>query len=180
MSTWMSEKEFRQSDAESAGVTINVAFLQEIKSDFGFRDLLNRVYQRLSPEGLNSNHNSIGIESKAVSPRQAAEMLGELRDELETYFALEEFYGYFQKSEIENPNVSLKAMDLQSEHETLFIQLSQIVDRTEQIVYQEPGSESLAEVAVELESFCIGLAQHEQSEMDLMMRLCNEDIGVGD
>jgi hypothetical protein len=172
----MSEKEFRQSGAEYAGVTINVAFLQEIKSDFGFRDLLNRTYQRLSPDNLSSGMSG----PDSVSARQAAEMLIELRDELKTYFALEEFYGYFQKSAIDNPSVSLQAMDLQDEHTKLFVQLGQIVERAEKIVYQEPGSESLNEVALELESFCIDLASHEQSEMDLMMRLCNEDIGVGD
>ncbi len=178
MSTWMSEKEFRQSDAESAGVTINVAFLQEIKSDFEFRELLNRVYHRLSPDRIDS---ADGPDSAPVSPRKAAEMLSELRDELETYFALEEFYGYFHKSAIENPNVSQKATSLQREHESLFVQLSQIIERTEKIVYHEPGSESnLDNVALDLESFCIELAGHEQSEMDLMMRLCNEDFGVGD
>ena len=82
MSTWLSEKEFRQSGAESAGVTINVAFLQEIKSDFGFRDLLNDVYHQLKPSSGSGVSNDESDEW--VSPRVAAEMLGELRDGLET------------------------------------------------------------------------------------------------
>jgi len=174
----MSETEFRQSGADSVGVTINVAFLQEIKSDFGFRDVLNQVYYQLNSDGQDFSDDT---ESASMSPRQAAEMLIELRDELETYFALEEFYGYFHRSAIENPIVSQQAMHLQREHESLFLQLSQIIERTEKIVYQEPGSEStLDPIAADLESFCIEMAKHEQAEMDLMMRLCNEDIGVGD
>ena len=179
MSTWLSEKEFRQSGAESAGITINVAFLQEIKSDFGFRDLLNNVYHQLKPgprRGVFEDESG-----ERVSPRVAAEMLGELSDGLETYFALEEFYGYFQQAEVLNPCVSQKAFGLQKEHETLFLKLNQIVEIAQQIVYHEAGPETtLDQVADELESFCIELAQHEQAEMDLMMRLCNEDFGVGD
>ena len=179
MSTWLSEKEFRQSGAESAGVTINVAFLQEIKSDFGFRDLLNDVYHQLKPDMPTAVFDDES--GGRVSPRVAAEMLGELRDGLETYFALEEFYGYFQQAAVQNPCVSQKASDLQSEHETLFLKLNQIVELAQQIVYREAGPETtLDDVAEELESFCIQLAHHEQAEMDLMMRLCNEDLGVGD
>jgi hypothetical protein len=179
MSTWLSEKEFRQSGAESAGITINVAFLQEIKSDFGFRDLLNDVYHQLKPVPRREVFEDESGDQ--VPPRVAAEMLGELRDGLETYFALEEFYGYFQQAEVLNPCVSQKAFGLQSEHETLFLKLNQIVETAQQIVYHEAGPETtFDQVAEELESFCIELAQHEQAEMDLMMRLCNEDIGVGD
>ena len=47
MSTWISETEFRQSGAAAAGITINVAFLQEIKTDYGFRELLNSVYHEI-------------------------------------------------------------------------------------------------------------------------------------
>ncbi len=179
MSTWLSEKEFRQSGAESAGVTINVAFLQEIKSDFGFRDLLNKVFRKLKTgSGDGTGHDASG---GRVSPRVAAEMLEELRDGLETYFALEEFYGYFQQAAVLNPCVNQQAFRLQSEHEALFVKLNQIVEMTLQIVYHESGPETtLEQVAEELESFCIELSRHEQAEMDLMMRLCNEDFGVGD
>lgn len=178
MSTWLSEKEFRQSGAESAGVTINVAFLQEIKSDFGFRELLNDVYQQLIP---GSKPGVLDDESAGqVSPRVAAELLEELRDGLETYFSLEEFYGYFQQAAVLNPCVGQKATSLQTEHEVLFLKLNQIVEMTQQIVYHEVGPETtLTQVAEDLEAFCIDLAQHEQAEMDLMMRLCNEDIGDG-
>jgi hypothetical protein len=171
MSTWLSEKEFRQSGAASAGVTINVAFLQEIKSDFCFRDVLNDVYFKFRSPAPNVT----------LSPRVAAELLSGLRDELETYFALEECYGYFQQAAISNPCVSQKAHGLQSDHERLFLELDRIVEKTQQIVYHESGPEStLDQVADELEEFCIELASHEQAEMELMMRLCNEDFGVGD
>lgn len=175
MSTWLSEEEFRQSGAKSAGVTINVAFLQEIKSDSGFRDQLTEVFQQLKTGVAHDE------EQEKLSPRVAAELLGELRDGLETYFALEEFYGYFQQASVQNPCVGQAASGLQAQHESLFLKLNQIVETTQQIVYNESGPElTLDHVAAELDSFCAEFNDHEQAEMDLMMRLCNEDLGVGD
>ncbi len=172
MSTWLSEKEYLQSGAESAGVTINVAFLSEIKEDFGFRDLLNEVYRRFESE----------FQTQTPLPAQVAtEILGDLLDALKTYFALEEFYGYFGLTTPENPNVSQEAAKLRSGHEKLFLELSAVVELANQLVYREAGPEvTLDYIGDQLERFCINLAEHEQSEMDLMMRLCNEEIGVGD
>ncbi len=168
MSAWMSEQEFRQGGAEAVGVTINVAFLQEIKEEFEFRQLLNRVQQNMNSE-------------QPPKPREASEMLQGLRDELETYFTLEECYGYFQQAAVSNPSVSIKAADLQSQHERLFLQFNALVEMSEQIVYHECSSEiSVANLASELDVFCKNLSDHEQNEMELMMRMCNEDIGVGD
>lgn len=172
MSTWLSEKEYLQSGAESAGVTINVAFLNDIKEDFGFRSLLNKAYLRLRPETPSQD---------PVSAQVAAEILSDLRDALETYFALEEFYGYFGLSTPDNPQVSQEAAKLKSGHETLFLELCDVVELAHQIVYRESAPEvTLNQIGQQFERFCINLAHHEQSEMDLMMRLCNEEIGVGD
>jgi len=172
MSTWLSEKEYQQSGAESAGVTINVAFLNEIKEDFGFRSLLNEVYRRLRPEDPLQ---------PLVSARVAADILSELRDELETYFALEEFYGYFGLATPDNPQVTQEAAKLKFGHEALFLELCSVVESAHQVVYREAApAVTLDQIGQQFERFCINLAHHEQSEMDLMMRLCNEDIGVGD
>ena len=167
MTTWLSEKEYLQSGAESAGVTINVAFLSEIKEDFGFRSLLNEVYSRLQPS------------HEPVSAQEAATILSDLRDALETYFALEEFFGYFGLSTPDNPQVSQRAAKLKFEHEALFLELCAIVELAHQVLYRETAM-TLDHIGDRFEGFCIALAQHEQSEMDLMMRQCNEDIGVGD
>ena len=168
MSVWMSEKEFRQSDPGSIGVTINVAFLKEIKEDCGFREVLNSVYQQLNFE-------------ISLHPRKAAELLAGLRDELETYFALEEFFGYFEHSAVANPSVSQASTTLRNEHEKLYLQFNELVEMSEQIVYRECSPEiTVKDLASRLDKFCVTMAEHEQAEMDLMMRLVNEEIGVGD
>ena len=169
MSAWLTESEFRNSGAKSAGVTINVAFLKEIKTDFAFRDELNRVYHQLNQKSRSK-----------LTPQQASDLLADLRDALETYFALEEFYGYFKASAIKNPSVNRKADDLQSAHESLYNEIDAIVEKSLQIVYHEVNeSVTLDDLITDLDQFCVHLADHEAAEMDLMMRLWNEDIGVG-
>lgn len=166
---FLSEQEYRLSGAEATGLTFNVAFLREIKVDFGFRELLNRVYSRLKPK--------LG---DPAPPREASDLLVDLRDELETYFALEECYGYFSESEIVNQPVSRKAVELKNEHEQLYLELSQVVEMAMRLVYQESGPEVTIDTITEsFELFCKHLAAHEQAEMNLVMAMCNEDFGVG-
>ena len=179
MSTWISETEFRQSGAEAAGITINVPFLQEIKTDYGFRELLNNVYHEIM-HGAGNRTQRFASKSGTFA-QQVAERLTDLRDEMETYFALEECYGYFQNSALQNPNVSRNASSLQQDHEALFLQLSEIIETTWQVVYRESSPQvQFQQIAESFDRFCRDLAHHEQSEMELMMRLCNEDFGVGD
>lgn len=167
MSTWLTEKEYRQSGAIAAGMTINAAFMDEIKTDFDFRSTLNRTYYWVN-------------QKPDAAPRLVVQWLCDLRDQLETYFALEEFYGYFPQESIGNPVVSRKAQAKTQEHETLYLDLSRVIDLAEQIVYRESAdSVNLDTVRSEFEKFCIALAHHEQDEMELVMQLCNQDVGGG-
>ncbi len=168
MTTWLTEKEYRQSGAIAVGMTINVAFLEEIKSDFDFRSTLNKVYQQVNKR-------------PDAPPPEIVRWLNELRDQLETYFALEEFYGYFEQDEVTNIRVSKMVAKKTQEHETLFLQLSEVVDVAEQIVYHECSSDlTIEEVRRLFDRFCEALADHEQDEMELIMQMFNEDVGVGD
>lgn len=168
MSSWISEQEFRQGGGQSAGIAINVPFLQEIKQDFEFRQLLNEVQRRIN-------------DPQSPSPREASELLASLRDQLETYFALEEFYGYFKYSQDQIPTFSRQAEKLKEEHSKLYLQFNQIVDASEQILYQECSKKlTVKQLGEMMGEFCKALAQHEEDEMELMMQICNQDIGVGD
>jgi hypothetical protein len=171
MSLFLTEQEFERDSAEAAAISINAAFLNDIKTDFRFRDVLNEVYYKFKPP----------VASEPLPPRLAAALLTDLRDALETYFSLEEFYGYFSDAAVNNPCVNNKANALKEQHRTLFLSLSEILDKAEQIVYREVGPEvTVEQLGDELETFCKSLAEHEEAEMELMMRSCNEDIGVGD
>lgn len=168
MSSWMSENDFREAGAEKVGIAINVPFLMEIKEDSDFRQLLSEVYQQI-------NH------SPAPTPRMATEMLSSLRDQLETYFALEEFYGFVKKSTSAHAMYTKEAGELAGEHAQLYMQFNDIIEQGEQIVYQECSQNvTVHDLADKLDQFCHALAQHEQKEMELMMKACNQDVGVGD
>jgi len=167
MSTWLTESEYLQSEAIASGITINVAFLQEIKQEtIELRQLIETVASALSHE-------------PSVSSRQIMELMYRVREELETYFALEECYGYFDQAAVLNPAVSGCAQQLKSEHEELFLNFNDLVELIEQIVYRETSA-TLAEVSAAFDEFRARLDLHEQCEMELMLRLCNEDLGVGD
>lgn len=167
MSVWLTEKEFRQSGALATGITINVAFLQEIKQEnVQLRQLIDSVAAAL-------------YMYPKLQPQAVMELFYRVREELETYFTLEEFLGYFNQAKISNPPVSTCASKLMSEHEQLFLQFNDVIELVEQIVYHETEA-TMDEVEDQFNRFRSELALHEQCEMELMMRLCNEDIGVGD
>ena len=167
MSTWLTEKEFLQSGAKATGITLNVAFLQEIKQEnVELRQLINSVAEKMA------------LDSR-ISPREVMELLCQVREELETYFTLEEFYGYFKHAAVTNPTVSACAVRLQSEHEQLYLCFNDIVELAEQIVYRETDA-MMADLLDELNQFRAQLDRHENREMELMMQLCNEEFGVGD
>ena len=131
---WLSEQEYRLSGAEATGITFNVAFLLEIKSDFGFRDLLQQVRSQLCPDAP----------TIPVQPRQAA-------------------------------------AGLKDDHESLYLELSRVIEMAQQLVYQECGPEfTVVSLGHEFARFHKNLMRHEEAEMNLMMTLCNEDFGVGD
>ena len=166
MSVWLTESEFRQSGADSVGVRLNLAFFQEIKDEhIELRQLVAQTRNRLSKPD--------------VKPTQVLDWLSDLRDELETYFALEEFYGYFNQSAVTNPSVNHAAETLQLEHLELFVNLLVLIDSTEQIIYQESNTD-LDHVREGFDKFAVKFEEHERAEMELMMRYCNEEIGVGD
>ena len=169
MSTWLTESEFRQSGARATGVTINVAFLKDIKEDnIQFKEVLSRTAIELH-------------DKESADPRTVVDVLVGLQDELETHFALEEFFGYFQNARLANPSIGRQAEAVRDEHQQLFLQLNKIVDLAEQVLYRENPHDSTMDLVIgKFDQFLDALENHESSETELMMRLCNEEIGVGD
>lgn len=153
---------------ETGAITVNVAFLKEIKEDnVHFGELLEAIKMSLET-------------GSRVQDRVLAELLGRLRDELETHFALEEFYGYFKDATVQNNQVGKVAQRLCGEHVILFVQLNDLVEDAERLLYKEPPRRTKEEVMSGFGDFYNSLKKHEQDEMLLMMRLWNEDIGDGD
>jgi hypothetical protein len=172
MSSWLTEQDFRKTQEKITafpGLTLNVAFLQDIKQDTE------------KPEEIIGEIRSLLSQGADVKPAELVSQLGRLRDELETYFALEEFYGYFQSAKLTYPRVSNRAERLQTQHETLYLDLCQLIEQAERTLYGESVLEkSLPDIVTGFHAFVQSFNLHEQEEFDLMMKLCNDDLGVGD
>jgi len=105
-------------------VTVNAAFLQEIKEDNQeLWSLLERLQITLLTEW-----------PPRVSRRQLHDALACLRDQLAMHFALEEAYGYFEDAIEVAPRFSIKADRLRGEHDDFYVEMCDIVDHAEQLL----------------------------------------------
>lgn len=151
-------------------VTVNAAFLQEIKDDnLKLRQLLLTVRQHAARQI--SNHGDC---------RGFVALLGELRDQLAIHFALEEAYGYFDDAIAEAPRLSEQAEALRAEHQVLFAIIRDLAEKAEQRTYRKSGHRLPRSITVEFLAFDGRLRQHEGRENELILQAFDDDIGVGD
>jgi hypothetical protein len=151
-------------------VTVNAAFLQEIKEDAReFRQLLAKASSMLEPVHL-----------AALECRCLADLLARLRDQLALHFTLEEAYGYFEDAIDAAPRLSEQAEILRNQHQSLFAEFCQLVELGEQLVYQEVSEDRVEHVSRKFQRFLAELQLHESREHELILAAFNDDIGCGD
>ena len=151
-------------------VTVNAAFLQEIKEDnHQLRELLQDTLALLS-----------GPRRKRIPARQIVDQLWRLRDQLAMHFALEDAYGYFQDAILEAPRLSQQAERLHAEHDDLFLQICELIEEAEKLMYGERPGKKQTEIAVRFYQFHAQLQEHETRENELILEAFDDDIGVGD
>jgi hypothetical protein len=154
----------------SGTLSINAAFLQEIKEDNRLlRDLLERAF------GLCTDPRF-----QRVHPRRLVELFRELQDQLAMHFALEEAFGYFDDAIDVAPHLSQTACNLRSQHAEFFVQICDMVDMAEQLLYGETSTHVLWSFSSRFTSFYDQLHQHEACENELICQALDDDIGVGD
>ena len=150
-------------------VTVNAAFLQEIKQvNEGLWKLLGNARCKCSTK---------------LTQDQLAEvipLLQELRDQLALHFALEESYGYFEDPADVAPQLAHKASQLRDEHRDLYVDLSDLVEQAERMFYDEQRDTLLLWLGPRFVSFDVRLKDHETRENELIMDAYDSDIGVGD
>lgn len=152
-------------------VTINAAFLREIKEDNQrLKELLAELRRVLGGRGR----------AYAISRHALIEMLSDFRDQLATHFALEEAFGYFDEPLIAAPRLAERAEVLRQDHAGLFVRLCGLVDQAEDTFQREPHERACRLIAEQFRQFDADLQAHEQAENELIMEAFNADIGVGD
>jgi hypothetical protein len=154
----------------TATVTINPAFLQEIKEDCReCRQLLCQASEMLGPTHL-----------PTVEPRQIVALLGKLRDQLALHFTLEEAYGYFEDAIDIAPQFSDQADFLRNQHQSLFADYCRLTDCADELLYGDADDHARARIARMFHNFRAELQLHESRENELILAAFNNDYGAGD
>jgi hypothetical protein len=150
-------------------ITINAAFLQEIKEDSqDFRCLLARAHGLLSGSHIH------------IARKRLVDLLGELRDQLALHFALEEAYGYFEDAVAAEPRLGRLAEGLRAEHATMFVKLCALEETAERWLYHESTANVLRQIATDFDTFHKQFLDHESRENDLILEALAEEIGDWD
>ncbi len=154
----------------SRTVSINPAFLQEIKDDHHeLRQLMHHTGAMLvRPEWMPIEYDRL------------TDLFEKLRDQLAMHFSLEEAYGYFDDALDVAPRLSRRADQLRSQHGELYSQLCALTDRAEQLLYHETTDAAVSQLAADFRHFCESFHKHELSENDLILEALDEDLGGGD
>ena len=150
-------------------VTVNAAFLQEIKE----------VNQELWSLLAELRHRC----QRPLAPTQCRHLMDklcQLRDQLALHFALEEAYGYFEDPVYVAPRLSRQAEQLRDEHKGLYLDLCELVDRSERMFYDEQHAALALWIGPEFLEFDTRLKSHESRENELICAAYDDDIGVGD
>jgi hypothetical protein len=154
----------------SKTVTVNAAFLQEIK-DVNLE--LKRLFE--SVEHFCSRPISIHGSSKKF-----VELLNELRDQLALHFALEEAFGYFDDPEHVEPWISDRADSIRGEHRYLYMAICELVEYAEYLYSQGNWANLATKMPAKFNGFSQKFKQHEWREQELILQAYTQDIGVGD
>lgn len=151
-------------------VTVNAAFLQEIKEvHLELWELLREVHITLS-EPVATRYRR----------RQLVAVIEQLRDQLALHFALEEAYGYFEDPAYVAPRLCKQAMALRAEHRELYESVCCLVEQAARWCRQAPGSVFQARLVSRFSEFEGRFRWHEARENAMIHEEYGDDIRVGD
>lgn len=151
-------------------VTINAAFLQEIKE-------VNQELWRLLSDVRRLCRSPLSIYS---SPRRFANLVEELRDQVALHFALEEAYGYFEDPVFVAPRLCRQAEMLRAEHRELYLLVVELGELSERLLEANYGYSDVLAAVRQFQNFDVQLREHEALENELIQSEYEDDIGVGD
>ena len=151
---------------QTGTVTVNAAFLQELKED-------NEQLR-----GLMAEFSALCVPRPylRISRSRLASLLARLRDELPMHFSLEDVYGYFERPAAVTPQLSERACRLRAQHAKLYEDLARIADAAEEAWSRwkpQSGDEDEEDqvkkrIVRRCRVFWNQLQQHEASENQLM------------
>lgn len=150
-------------------VTVNAAFLQEIKDVNQELWLLQADLRHRFQRPVAPGHGRFLIDKLCL-----------LRDQLALHFSLEEAYGYFDDPVDVAPQLSRAAQRLRAEHKGLYLDLCELVEHAERMFYDEQHAALALWLPSQFLEFDERLRSHEERENELIVEAYDGDIGVGD
>lgn len=153
---------------ETNTLTLNAAFLQEIKEDnYQLRELFRKASHLLSTP-------------RRVPLSSIVGTLTRLRDQLAMHFALENAYGYLDGAIDLAPRLCQRARLLRAEHEVLYTDFCELSDGAEELLHQVRQHQQVTRLAVLFFDFQARFQAHEACENELIFEAFDDDVGVGD
>lgn len=145
-------------------VTINAAFLQEVKE--AFAELWERIGQmeQAARRGL----------PLSVDLNHWVTQLSELREQLAREFSLEETYGYVTNAAHPFPGATMAPSMTRNQHAELYLHLSELCEQVEEAQYRGTLLRDFTNYAQTFYRFSKSLQEHESHES----RLIEQGLGI--
>jgi hypothetical protein len=103
-------------------------------------------------------------------------MLVVVRDSLSLQFGLEDAYGYFVGPASVGLRIAERAAAARAQHCSLYLLLSELCERAEDLQFRGPTSDALAELMADANDFLGQLQQHEHEETTLIELAYHEQV----
>lgn len=151
-------------------VTVNAAFLQEIKEVNAelWASIASLRQQCSAPISMRSACSSL------------LSQLEQVRDLLGLQFSLEEAYGYFDSPADVQLSFCNRADALRTEHSSLYQNLVDICDEADTLLRGGKLAALTTIVPISFDRFFQALESHERRECELIVESACTDLGVGD
>lgn len=150
------------------GLTVNAAFLKDIKDDNrDLKCLLDNIVPLMEYPQTATNH-----------WQEVVDLLAALRDQLAMHFSLEEAYGYFDDAIGSAAQLSESAERLRGQHSPLFEKIRELAEKAVEI--HDDCPDKVTGFLADFQRFRQAFEQHEEEELKLILDALDDDLGVGD
>jgi iron-sulfur cluster repair protein YtfE (RIC family) len=155
-------------DTKTRQLTVNAAFLKDIKDD---NHDLKEILDKIAPL---SEHPQTAINHWS----ELIELLEKLCDQLAFHFSLEEAYGYFDDAVTHAPRLTISAEFLRGQHPQLFQTVRSLADKSSEVSID--NTDHVNKFLRAYHAFYQEFVTHEEAELKLILDALEDDIGVGD
>lgn len=168
------------SSISKKGLTVNAAFLKDIKDDNrDLKILIDRLKWLTASRPIAANHWP-----------ELKRLWSDLRDQLAMHFGLEEAYGYFEHAIDPCSELSSHAESLRSQHADLFEMVRSLAESASDAATVDPAEVmegrtpevTAAQDAVldRWQGFWFLFQRHEEAELKVILDSLDRDLGTGD